>query len=384
MNTLTKLALALPISLLICAPLATPAFADTAPNTVIATDDTPDQAPVVAPAAVSRMVGIDAPIVNGLSITGAGGSRVTLTARGEKTRTAKPAKNAAATFRNLTAGKAYTVVINGTIVGTGTPVGPVGPATGLTVATTSTPDEVLLRWNQRAAKGQGTAISYQVVAKPLATLGRSTTPPAEVTGTTTDRAATIALDPNVRYTFTVTPRNSASVGTPTAATMARTLKEMGGAAEVPTTPVPPAPKESTPATPPTPAPAGPSTKTIYVCPDTYTENGQGLCEKTQPYTFTTKAYTFHDVATGPAPIIDQIEVTAPGCAAGYHYEDYNWIKYCRLYGPVPTIQVKDNSPAGYTDNGTQWITKDPAPRGYTDNGTEWIATTAKVAKVVPA
>ena len=252
MNTLTKLTLSIPTALLLLAPLATPAVADTAPDTVIAADTIPEQPAPAAPASVSRMVGIDATIVNGLTVTGAGGSRITLTARGERTRTAKPARTSAAVFRNLTAGKAYSVRVNGTLVGVGIPVTAVGPAVGLTVSTTSTPDEVLLRWNQRPTRGQGPAISYTVVAKPLTALGRTTATAAEVSGVTTDRAATLALDPTTRYTFTVTPRNTASVGRSTSATMSRTLTELNGTTDVPTTPSLPAPAPAAPTPPPAP------------------------------------------------------------------------------------------------------------------------------------
>jgi len=385
MHIVTKLTLSIPSALFLLAPLTTPAVADTAPDTVIAADTTPEQPAAAAPASVSRMVGIDANIVNGLTVTGVGGSRVTLTARGERTRTAKPVRTSAAVFRNLTAGKSYSVRANGTLVGTGTPVAAVGPAVGLTVSTTSVPDEVLLRWNQRPTRGQGGAVSYTIVAKPVTALGRTTTTTAEVSGTTTDRTATLALDPTTRYAFTVTPRNSASVGRPTTAIMSHTLKEMNGPTDAPTTTLPPAPAPvPTAPSQPAPTPAGPSTKTIYVCPDTFTETAQGVCEKTQPYTFTTKSYTFHTETTGPAPILDSYETAVAACPSGYNFEDYGWVKYCRKYGTAPTKSVKDATPTGYTDTGTEWSTKDATPTGYTDNGTVWVTTAAKIAKVVPA
>ncbi len=392
MKTLTKLTTSIPIALLLIATVATPALADTAPDTVIAADTTPEPAPVTpgpapapapTPAPAPRMVGIDANIVNGLTVTGAGGSRVTLTARGERTRTATPARTSPATFRSLTAGKAYAVHVNGTPVGTGTPVAAVGPAIGLTVSTTSTPYEVLLRWNQRPTRGQGPSISYTVLAKPVTALGRNSTAGVEISGATTERAATLALDPSIRYVFTVTPRNTASTGASTSAIMARPLNQMNGVTEVPTTPSPPAPAPAAPA-PSTPAPVGPSTKTIYVCPDSFAENTKGTCEKTTPYTYTTKAYTFHTEPTGPAPILDSYETAVAACPGGYNLEDYGWVKYCRRYGTAPTKTVKDATPAGYTDTGTEWSAKDATPAGHTDNGTAWVTTTAKVAKVVPA
>jgi hypothetical protein len=51
-------------------------------------------------------------------------------------------------------------------------------------------------------------------------------------------------------------------------------------------------------------------------------------------------------------------------------------------------QVKDATPAGWTDNGSSWERtvqqKDATPSGWSDNGSAWIRTTAKVEKVVPA
>ena len=43
---------------------------------------------------------------------------------------------------------------------------------------------------------------------------------------------------------------------------------------------------------------------------------------------------------------------------------------------------------GWYDDGTQYAhdieVKDATPSGWSDNGSQWIRTTAKVAKVVPA
>jgi hypothetical protein len=114
-----------------------------------------------------------------------------------------------------------------------------------------------------------------------------------------------------------------------------------------------------------------------------TETLAGLCEKTAPYTYSTLVYTFHQEATGPAPLINSFE-TANVCPSGYNLEDYGWVKYCRLYGPAPTASVKDPAPAGYTDNGTAWTKKEAGPAGYTDDGTKWVSVVPKEAVVVPA
>ena len=51
---------------------------------------------------------------------------------------------------------------------------------------------------------------------------------------------------------------------------------------------------------------------------------------------------------------------------------------------VGSQQVRDATPTGYTDTGTNWQKRDPAPEGYLDSGTQWVLTVPKVARVVPA
>ena len=105
---MTLTALAAPVALAGSASAATPA------DTVIASDTTPapQATPAAVPAsAVQRVVGIDASIVNGLVVTGAKGSHVTVTARGEKPRTLTTKGTAPAVFRQLTPGVTYTVQI---------------------------------------------------------------------------------------------------------------------------------------------------------------------------------------------------------------------------------------------------------------------------------
>jgi hypothetical protein len=363
------------------------AFADTAiaatgPDTVIAADPTagPGDTPPAAltTPAVGRVIGIDATIVNGLIVSGVAEAAVTLTARGHKARTVTPTANAPAVFRRLIAGVTYTVSIDGARVGTGVPVAAVGPAYGLTVSTTATDDEVLLRWNHTPNKGEGRSVNYDVVATPIATIGRTTEREFPViSGNARATVTTMALDPRVKYAFTITPRNSASTGTPSTATMTRTLAEMGNVTVVPTIPAPPV----TPS--PSPAPAT-VTVTITVCPSGFIEISATTCRTTLPYTFDVKAYTYHQEPTGPAPLLDSYETTAGACPTGYSLENYGWVTYCRRYGLAPTATVKDSTPAGYTDTGTTWSKKNDAPTGYTDDGTRWVRDVAKVTQVVPA
>ena len=388
---MTLTALAAPVA------LAGSASAATVADTVIAADPTPAPPTPQTPApatAVQRVVGIDANVVGGLTVTGAKGSTVTLTARGEKARTVTPKPTAPAVFRQLTPGVTYSVAIAGTKVGTGVPVAAVAGAYGLTVSTTGTADEVLLRWNHTPAKAQGAA-SFDVTATPIAAIGRTSSAPV-ISGSTTATVTTMALDPGVKYTLSVTPRNSAGTGQATAATMTRTLAEMGGASAVPTSPAPaPAPAPAaTPASDPAPAPApapapGPSTKTIYVCPAGFPETPAGVCEKQTPYTFTTTAYTYHPENIYGYGQVDWAyswgHCTGDGTSGNWSNGD----PYCRtvVYGNnavIGTQNVKDATPAGSTDTGSAWTKKDPIPAGWADNGTAWVQTTAKVATVVPA
>lgn len=46
--------------------------------------------------------------------------------------------------------------------------------------------------------------------------------------------------------------------------------------------------------------------------------------------------------------------------------------------------MKDDTPAGFTDNGSEWTKKDAAPSGWSDDGTQYVHTVAKEARVVPA
>lgn len=363
--------------------VGTSARAATADDTVVAFDPTSLPATVPAAAAAHRIVGIDANIVNGLSVSGAGGGTVTLTTRGQKARTMAQKPGSPTVFRQLTAGVTYTVSIDGIKVGTGVPVATVGPAYGLTVSTTGTDDEVLLRWSQKPAKGQGTLITYDVVATPNAVIGRtSESESAIVAGTTTSTVTTMALNPNVKYTISVTPRNSASTGRPTAATMTRTLAEMSN-----TTP-PPAPPAPAPAPAPAPTPVA-ATQTIYVCPSTHTETVNGLCEKAIPYTYDTKPYTYHwgVVGSHAAPdayAADMARSTGTYCPWGGTFDGTGLCVGATYHSVEDFGEVKDNPPVGYTDNGTVWSRKNSAPAGYADNGAQWIQTVAKISQVVPA
>lgn len=162
----------------------------------------------------------------------------------------------------------------------------------------------------------------------------------------------------------------------------KTLNDLQGttvakAPETPETPVSPVKQPVAPA----PAPGGPSgplTRTIYLCPDSFTEVG-GLCEKNLPYTYTTENYTFYP-ETRPESCL------GPGCP-GSVYMDMGYIAsptWEQVHCPRGGTLYRNTCMAWSTS--TQQVTfqiKDATPNGYTDNGSNWVNTTTKVAKVVP-
>lgn len=407
MSRSSRLVLAL-VAAVLCAPaVAGPAFAaGSDPGPVVATDA---PGPVIAtdpiaavPAAV--MVGVDANVVEGLSVTGHAGKKVTVTTGGQSPRSITAPAAKAAVFRHLTPGKAYVVAIAGVRVATATPVAQVTAATGLVVRASTIPGQVDLTWQHTATKVTGAPrISYDITATPITDSPARTT--AAVTGTASTTAASLSgLDRSALYTITVTPRNSAGAGKPTAATMTQSLAQITGST-VPTTPaapipasVPATPTPSAPAPAPTPGPApapGPSTKTIYVCPAGFPENGAGVCEKTAPYTFQAvtvdSPYTYHQqfVKTGTQTTDKGTDWSGTTCPNfGTLYVDWTGAHCWETVDTGYYISAKDVPPTGFTDSGTTYTktdqVKDTLPVGWLDNGTSWVQTTAKVATVVPA
>jgi len=371
------------------------AHADQQPTSqVIAQDVTPAPPAGQSAPGQSRMDSLTATpnAPQSLQITAAPRTPVTITAPGTKARSVTTNKKGKATVKKLVAGRSYTIKAGSDRV-TATPLIPVTAATGLRVATTDTPGNVELTWKQDASPAQG-AVTYRVSALPISDAGDASALP--ITAETTQHSMVlIGLDLATRYQFTVTPVNALGAGTPTTAVMASTLGDITGTAVVEqprvqpqaVTPAP-APRQPQPA----PQPVGPATRTIYVCADGFTEVG-GLCEKVVPYTYTTIDYTYHgetrtEACSGPDcpgsvyygyPVSEM----APHCPQGgtiHGTECFQWTQGSHQV----TYQVKDATPAGFTDNGTAWTQKDAMPAGYTDNGTAWVLTAAKEARVVPA
>jgi len=347
--------------------------------TVIASDTTPAYTQVLADH------------INGATVISPDGGIIAASATGHQTRSVKARPGQAVVLNDLDPGTRYTITRDGSRIGFVVPVSQVGAASGLNVVTTANPGEVLMSWTHTVNKGEGSAVQYTATA----TVVGATTASAKVV--TTDTHATLSgLDMRQRYTFTVTPSNSASTGRASTATMQQTLAQFTGALVDQSAPAgQPAPAPAPAATAaPAPAPApGPATRTIWVCPDGFADAG-AICQKTLPYTFhtvtSTWPYSYHQQFVQTGSHVDFS--TAPN--GGTYYAQNAWDANgsdAGYYKVVPDgyyTSVKDAAPAGYTDNGTAYTkteqVKDPAPAGYTDNGSAWVMTAAKVAQQVPA
>jgi hypothetical protein len=315
-------------------PSATlPVVADTAaPGEVIAATASTPSAGTSATAGIRALASRPRAIV----VTGHGGRPVALVREGsEPLRIPRPG-GAPATFTGLAPGATYTVVVGGLRVARVTAVDRPSPVTRIVVHRTPAVGTVQVRWEYRTTRSAG-RVGFEVTASAA---GAPT-----VRALVADvRSATLTgLQPATLYTFSVTPTNTAGRGRSTSAVMTQVL---GAPAVTPLPTAPVAPPAPAPVPAPAPAPA-PATRTILVCPAGFTENTSGTCTSRLPY-------TFHDEATGPAPLLTSVETTIRACPAGASLEDYGWTMYCRTYGPVPTRSVKDATPAGYTDTGSAW------------------------------
>ena len=321
--------------------------------------------------------------------------QITIAAKGEKIRKVRADAQGLATVNKLTAGKTYTIRTKDAST-TVTPVINVGRATDLQVTTTDAIDTVNLTWQHNTNKARGgNTITYTVEADPMGPSAQQE--PTIIDEVSTTSATLSGLDPMVRYSFTVTPHNALGNGEPSVAMMNRSLSAITGLAvpvatpevaptkpTTPTTPTKPAVTPEQPASPapaPGPAPAPkPSTKTIYVCPDGFSDDG-GVCKKTMGYTYQTQDYTYTYKKTGTETYTDT-------CASAYTDENgqFHWIEQPHPCTKTRDVfgNVKDATPAGWEDTGSNWRKKDDAPSGWMDDGSQWVQTTGKIEQVFPA
>ncbi len=344
---------------------------------------------IVAADATPAFTQVLADHVNGATVISPEGGVIAAVAPGHQTRSAKARPGQAVVLNDLDPGTRYTITRDGSRIGFVVPVSQVGAASGLTVATTANPGEVLMSWSHTVNKGEGSAVQYTATATAVGAANAA----AKVI--TSDTHATLSgLDMKQRYTFTVTPSNSASTGRPSTATMQQTLAQFTGAlVDQSAPPAQPAPTP-VPAAAPAPAPApAPATRTIWVCPDGFADAGAN-CQKTIAYTFhavtTTLPYSYHQQFVQTGSHVDFS--TSPN--GGTYYAQNAWdangsdAGYYKVVADGYYTTAKDSPPTGYTDNGSAYTrteqVKDAAPAGYTDNGSAWVMTAAKIAQQVPA
>lgn len=390
----TGLAVVVAATMLIA--LAPPVQADAADD-VIAADASSAAVDVALPAAgriAAASMTATASAPRTIVVTNHGIRPVSLYAKGERRRAISPRSTGPVRFTGLTAGRTYVVIVGGAELGRLVAVDRPTAAAGLTVRTTAEPGTVGLTWRHRASASTGGAdVWFDVSATSP---GR----PTVRTRAMGSRSAKLAgLDRTALYVFAVVPRNSAGAGPASKARMTRTLSALRPDADVPAsgptataatavatpTPTPtPTPEPVSPPPAPAPGPSAPSTRTIYVCPTGSTETPSRACVVTKAYTLSTKPYTFHEEITAPSVVVAEYSTTVRACPGGYNLEDYGWVMYCRLYSAPTKKQVKDPTPAGYTDDGAAWVRKDAPPAGFIDDGTQWVKTVPKVAQIVPA
>jgi len=327
-----------------------------------------------------------------VTVTGHDGRAVSLVATGEQTRGAQQPAARPVTFKNLTAGRDYTVLIGGRAVAKVTAVDRPQAASGLVVRTNGDDASVALAWtHQQTPRTGGARVQYELTASTTGSDPVRTTVTGERSGVIT------GLDPKALYAFTVTPRNGAGSGPSTTATMTRSLAAITGTsakadpapAPAPTpTPAPEAPRAAAPA--PAPANPGPSTRTIYVCPAGFADSGD-LCTQARAYTYhdgtETQPYSYHSefVETSRTWRNFGTDWTGNHCPNGGTWHDGACVGW-DVQGNY--VAVKDAPPAGWSDNGTSYErtikVKDSIPAGFTDDGSQWVKSAAKEPRTVTA
>ena len=358
---------------------------------------------IIAMAPTPRGLEVLANHIGAITVSGHTSGILAARSKGHATRAMRATIGRPAVLTQLDSGTRYQVTLNGKRIGFANVVGQVGATNELKVETTDVVSEVSLTWTHTVNKGEGLPVMFTVSAY-------ATKHPEVKTVTVDNHIVLKGLNPNVKYTFTVTASNSASSGRVSTAVMQRTLSEISGVSiEIPiaqsvatppkatTAPAPVTTPVSGPASDPAPVAAPsvpqPTTRIIFVCPDGFTEVGS-LCQKTLAYTFhaviTTRPLTFHQQFIQTGSHIDFS--TSPNGGTFYNRDQWNPSDGSPegFYAVVPdgySITVKDSPPAGFTDGGTSYTktdnVKDIAPLGYADNGTAWVMTTAKLSKVVP-
>ncbi|MDP4803814.1 MAG: fibronectin type III domain-containing protein [Candidatus Nanopelagicales bacterium] len=404
---------------------ASPVLAETPPPRVIASSSaitaaSPVKSVSVLPDAAIRAVA-NAPRV--ITVTARPGTGIMLSSGKSVPIFTRASAKGFVVFRELTPGQTYLIQSMGKDSSRArisvTALTAMRAPTRLTATTTDQRTSIKLTWQYTPTRATGgTAVGFRLTATPLDSSFATITKDVR----NVRSMVLTGLSPDARYTFTLTPRNSAGSGKSATATMNRTLAEIhgGNSTSTPTslapaadaslepikTPVSPniaevsTPADANPPAPPTPVPPTPATRTIYVCPDDFAETGD-ICTQTKAYTYSpvteTTPYTYstesrYESCSGPdcpGSVYQDFGTDWSGttCPRGGTMHDgkclgwtngNKWVNY----------QVKDAPPMGWHDDGSAFArviqVKDAMPAGFADDGTNWIKSASKIARVVPA
>lgn len=327
---------------------------------------------------VAPAITVNASTPNTLVVAGHRGQPVTIWTKGTSAMVKRPATSAAVTFTGLLGGRAYDVYVGATkAVRVVTATSSTSVINALAIEPGPIADSMRVRWTA--------ALPKKVDAAKVSTTIRATSrtaPAVELTVTGADQALLTGLRSDAAYTFTVTVRVPGASPSTSTVEMDQTVAEAHADLVQAVAPPAAAPK-AVPATATAAAEPTVRTRTITVCPDGYTMSG-ARCTKTTPYTYTTKAYTYHDEFVVTKRTWVEVPTDYPGqfcnrggtlypngiCAnevvEGYHHD------------------VRDATPEGYTDTGSNWSRRDPAPAGFVDDGKQWVSTVDPVTREVAA
>jgi hypothetical protein len=369
--------------------------------------------------AVANPITAAADLPRAIRVSGAAGKPVTFVPPKGKPITVTSAANTPTIARDLTAGRNYAIRINGQRVGTAMPVTAVARPTALRVMAGAQPGTAVLTWSHAFRAAQG-GVVFDVTVVPVSGPGQRIT--LLVPG---HSAVITGLDPALRYAFHVSARNSASRSAAIVATMATPLLAVvtrpaelqpapvaPNAAQPSAAPTPPgasmqAPGGSGSAAPPAAAPAPqappapPRTRTVWTCPEGAVMLST-TCTTTKQYTFQTETapYTYQHQSMS---YTTHSETRSAGECS--YLPNPNSPTGLDIYCPTYTVDVRNPTPAGWTDNGQMWVrsvrestpsgwtdtgslwtrqAKDATPTGFTDTGTEWRKVEPATSHEVPA
>ena len=174
----------------------------------------------ISSAEVSTSVQVLTTKPNSITVIGHGGQPITVWTKGTQPITKKPANSGPVTFTGLKAGQAYAVYVGATQASVVRTLTAAGVASAVTVQAGPIDSSIDVSWDTLLPAGtKAGSVSYLIEATS------PTASPVSMKVTGTDHALITGLNPDAKYTFTVTPMLGSVKGTPASATMIVTVGE---------------------------------------------------------------------------------------------------------------------------------------------------------------